>query len=496
LIDARDSKTITIDLNKIREPDARAAAQYANGEILLTKLSDQVSAGTIKFAITTESRGCATIAFAIFRGLLPVDHLVQRVSIGDSATSAPVCDSDDPAHSNALTAGLDSLREVTLGMEGSGASVTAAAALHIFDFDGYSMAVFVDGRPGRQQSVYGWQTASSVVDFLKTDGFQNMILKARKDAADKKPGSYVRAAQDLSKVLFTPKPGSATETDANNARAALRDIVKEASGSPAVVVRVASTETGGQNRSIYVPLGILGAKGPGAVLDKPMIVVQPMTLERYPSRDKCIGEWMFAVPDGLENVSGNVMPAGFFPAKIPGTRISDIDRLREYLAAAAATAPVPLLTPPLMPVGFVVLAHQDEGFLWFEASTNHIMPQDIAKKFPAGSVAIFSACSAASPKGRNTALLQRLNEQGIDTLVASPFTIDAGYGVVFASSFAEVVAQATADREQPTILELFDKTTARTAQKFKDRIEADYAELGLEYVLLGNPAIKLCPPSQ
>jgi hypothetical protein len=494
LVDAKDSYPIKIDLKKIREPDGKAATQYANGDILITKLSELVSAGSIQFTVTAESKGCATIAFAIFRGLLPLDHLVQRVAIGDTSTSAPLCDSDDPARGNALTAGLESLREVTLGMEGSGASVTAAAALHIFDFDGYSMAVFVDGRPGKQ-SVYGWQTASSVVDFLKTDSFQNLILKARKDAADKKTGSYVRAAQDLSKILFSTKPRSSTETDAKNAQAAFRAIVKDSAGPPVIVVRVASSTVGGQNKSIYVPLGILGAKGPGAVLDKPIIVVQPMALERYPSRDKCIGEWMFAVPDGLENVPGTVMPPGFFPTKIPGMRISDIDRLREYLAAATVTG-MPLLAPPPTAVGFVVLAHQDEGFLWFEASTNHIMPQDIEKKFPSGSVAIFSACSAASPKGRNTALLQRLNEQGIDTLIASPFTIDAGYGVVFASSFAEVVAETTTGTQQPTILELFDKTIARTAQKFKDRIEADYAELGLEYVLLGNPAIKLCPPSQ
>lgn len=493
LIDAKASYLLKVDLEKIRHPNAAAAQQYADGSTLIAELSRQVSAGSIQFAVTAESQGCATIAFAIFSGLLPLDHLVQRVSIGDNSKSAPVCDSEDPAQRNALSGGLDSLREVTLGMEGSGASVTAAAALHIFDFDAYSMAVFVDGRPGKSQQVYGWQTASSVVDFLKTDYFQSVIVRARKDSADKKPGSYVGAAQALSKVLFTTKPGNTTETEAKNAQAAFKSIVQESKGSPVIVVRVASSMLAGQNHSIYVPLGILGAKGPGAVLDKPIIVVQPMALERYPSRDKCIGEWMFAVPDGLENVSATIMPPGFFPAKIPGTRISDIEHLREYLAEVGGTA-TPLMAASASAVGLVVLAHQDEGFLWFAESTDSIMPQDIGRKFPAGSVGIFAACSAASAKGRNAALLQRLNEQGIDTLIASPFTIDAGYGVVFASSFAEVVQETTADKKQPTILELFDKTISKTAQKFKDKTQGDYAELGLEYVLLGNPAITLCAP--
>ena len=56
------------------------------------------------------------------------------------------------------------------------------------------------------------------------------------------------------------------------------------------------------------------------------------------------------------------------------------------------------------------------------------------------------------------------------------------------------MGEITSDRPPPTILELFDKTVARTAQKFKDRADADYSELGLEYVLIGNPAIKLCAP--
>jgi hypothetical protein len=309
-------------------------------------------------------------------------------------------------------------------MEGSGASVTAAAALHIFDFATYSMAVFVDGRPGKSKSVYGWQTAASVVDYLKTDNFQNMILKARKDSADNKPGSYIKAAQDLSKVLFTTKPGNITEFEAKNAENAFKSLIKDSQESPVIVVRIASSVLDGQNRSMYVPLGILGAKGPGAVLDKPIIVVQPMALERYPSRDKCIGDWTFAVPDGLENVPTTIMTPDFFPAKFPGKRISDMEHLREYLAPPAIPT-VAQLPAGSSADGFLVLAHQDEGFLWFGESTDSIMQQNIERSFPVGSVGIFAACSAASPKGRNTALLQKLNERGIDTLIASPFTIDA-----------------------------------------------------------------------
>ena len=150
LADNQHFYRMKVDLEKIRHPNADAAKKYAESPILIADLSEQASAGSIQIALTAELQGCATIAFAIFRGLQPLDHLVQRVSIGDTSTSAPVCDSANPEQANALSGGLDSLREVSLGMEGSGADVTATAALHIFDFDVYSMAVFVD-RPFRKE---------------------------------------------------------------------------------------------------------------------------------------------------------------------------------------------------------------------------------------------------------------------------------------------------------------------------------------------------------
>jgi hypothetical protein len=308
--------TMKVNLNKIRQPDRGAADEFAKNNLIpISKLSEQVSAGFIRVPVIADAEGCATIAFSIFKGMRPLDHLVQRVSIGNDSSSAPSCDNDDPEHERALSGGLDSLREVALGMEGSGASLMAAGALHIFDTAASSMVVFVDGRAGQSQSVYGWQTESSVVEYLKTDNFQSLILKARRDSADKIPGSYVKAAQELSQVLFVARPGTAAE--AKKSKAAFTSLVKE-SDTPAIVVRVASSRLDGQNRSIYVPLGILGAKGPGAVLDKPIAVIQPMAIERYAPSSKCIGDWTFAVPKALQDVPAETMPDEFFPRQTSG----------------------------------------------------------------------------------------------------------------------------------------------------------------------------------
>lgn len=483
-----------IDRERLLNPDREAAKQYRDKQIEIVDLSRKVSAVSFPIVVTAEAAGCATIAFSIFDGFKPLDHLVQRVAIGDSAASAPTCDVNDPAQIGALSGGLDSLREVNLGIEGSTPSFTAAGAFHIFDNPSWSMAVFVDGRPGQSQSVYGWQTDGSVIDVLRKDSFQALIQKARTDSANKTPGSYVAAARELEKVLFRAKPG--TSAEATKAEAAFRSLVKESSDPPVIVVRVADSAVEGQNRSLYLPLGILGAQGPNAVLDKPITVVQPMAIERYAPKDRCIGEWTFAIPPKLQDVPDTVMPANFFPAKFPGTRLSKIDQLRPYLASPPAS-PAGIISAAnnSSPVGFVVLAHQDDGNLWFDQSTDHIVKQDIDRTFPLGSVAIFAACSVASPKGRNNELLQKLNERGVDTMIVSPFAIDALYGVTFAASFADVLEDATERGASPTILELYNQATARTGQKFKDKNNGNYADLGLEYVLLGNSAITLCKPA-
>ena len=118
LVDDKDSYPMKVDLRKIRQPNADAAKQYADGAISITELSKQASAGSIQ--ITVMSKGCATIAFAIFKG--PRSSGAARID-RETDTSAPVCDTADPAHD------IVGRTEFAARVK-SGASTTAAAREH------------------------------------------------------------------------------------------------------------------------------------------------------------------------------------------------------------------------------------------------------------------------------------------------------------------------------------------------------------------------------
>jgi hypothetical protein len=145
--------------------------------------------------------------------------------------------------------------------------------------------VFSDGRPNQKRSIYAWQTLSSIADYVANEHrLPFLINRARAEAASApSPGSYVTAAKELADVLFTGKGEGAKEGAL--AKAAFQELVEQSPTRPVIVVRVVSDIRGGQNPSIFVPLGIMAAKGDGAVLKQPITVMQPLPRERYKSQD-------------------------------------------------------------------------------------------------------------------------------------------------------------------------------------------------------------------
>ncbi|MBW7964888.1 hypothetical protein HYH07_21300 [Bradyrhizobium sp. BR 10261] len=488
IVEPKDAYGMSIDLDKLRQPDMKAVWKYETSKGPVA-IPEELSAGKVSLKIRARSPGCASMSFAIFEDLRPLDHLVLRVVTKDQQGKLPPCASD--AWNGApLTGGLDALRDAALGMESRSTRVVGDAALYIFDADvSHSLVVFVDGRKGVRKSVYGWQTDGSIVDFLKTAGFEALVAKAEKDAAKNLDGAYVAVAQQLWSVLATASAPSGTAEEAQAGADAFRELVREAKAPPVVVVRVASSLGAGATRSLFVPFGILGARGNGAVLDKPITVVQPMAKERFVSNDRCISDWTLVLPQALESVPDDVMDVDHFPKPLPGTRIKDIAGFTAFLGNGAFALDRPAS-------GLIVLAHQGEGALWFEANTNRIIKQNISHRFSPGSVGILSACSVAAMASRNAELLEKFNEQGLDTLIASPFTLDASYGVQFAYSFSEAVQEAVAAGRRPTIVELFKRAIEKTGERFSESNIGNYRELGLEYVVLGNPAIKLCASAE
>jgi hypothetical protein len=310
------------------------------------------------------------------------------------------------------------------------------------------------------------------------------IEAARQKAWDGDPSGYADAGRELALMLFYAD-GEDGKT-AERAKAALQELVRNSEKTPVVVARLFSSEiVDGRNRTAILPLGLLSATGPDPVLSKPIVVVQPLPRERY-TRDTCIEPWTFAVPAELQGVVDEKDRSLLKePPQWYGQRLHNLEAFKSYLIGRDERGSGKA-------EGLLVLAHQGGGQLWFNDPGERIQPQEIRRIYPAGSVAVLAACSTASPDGNNRAILERLNLLGIDALIASPFPVTIHYGVPLALEFAALVGEHYRAGRTRTFLELFTEATRRTAQLLAG--SGRFEQMGLEYVVLGDPDVTLCGP--
>jgi hypothetical protein len=87
-------------------------------------------------------------------------------------------------------------------------------------------------------------------------------------------------------------------------------------------------------------------------------------------------------------------------------------------------------------------------------------------------------------------LIIRLNEYGVDAIVASPFPVDINYGVLLSENLVKVMSEAYAKKETLSVYQIFqravDKIRAVPASQKK------YGEMDFEFLVLGNGQIRMC----
>jgi hypothetical protein len=171
------------------------------------------------------------------------------------------------------------------------------------------------------------------------------------------------------------------------------------------------------------------------------------------------------------------------------TWIRDDADLQAYFAETPAPASVP--ATPVPAEGLVLLAHHDEFGVFFKNIDGRVGTPGLRHSFPRGSIAILAACVTAKPSS-GMALLNRLNDKGVDAMIVSPFNVRLDYGSRMALEFAKVVRQHRADQHTPTLAEMFAEATTNTMTFFEQNPRL--AEMALEFILVGNPYVRLCGP--
>lgn len=494
-------KVLEIDINKLVKPKDEGVEKkiqsmhedYKANKLPLRKFAEKVQAGEVRFKMRVDNPGDVALSISIWdqSGMIPLDHLTMSIQASDpnatevrrSATKQTV----------PFRAGRSTLLDVSSDFSSTGPFI-ADAAFYVFEKSpsGRSIVLFATksgaaatGAPN-EVSVYAWETESLLSEYI--EGRDQLIVRikdARKKAISTNENewkySYQLAAGGLREKIF----GGRTDKDrkqAADAESVFRELVKRKKQASIIFARMRN----GEGKPVYLPLGILAANSENRFLDKRIILVQPLPREHYPSDANPVRAWTFNVPeelDELSKISNNALSQ--LGKDLPYHR--DISTVKGYFETTEATPSSPI------PEGMLLLAHQAGGNLWFTNQANGIMSEDIKHRFSAGSVAILSACSTASSEGNNQAILEKLNSNGIDAMIISPFPVDADYGAMLTIYFVEAIENAKKSSKGLSLAELFSMASQQTASYFRNVRGMHFEEMDLEFLIAGDYRIKIAP---
>lgn len=468
----------------------RQRLQYNDRLRLMPQLSAKYSAGRLQVPVLTNTNGgCAQVAFSIWDSGFsrPLDHVVLTLPIrAEGAAPGPPCgvrrvQGAFAALNGALSATTPPKIDAALNLfefgagAGPGAS-TRTAAIYI---DSQAFAKSRPDQPSRERGIYSWLLSSSLRDYVATD-----LVAAV--TTGRKAGEYSLAADELARKIFRSEAPAANDP-AELALQSLARIAKDKATPPIVLVRATLAD----GHQMYVPLGLLAARG--GKLDKRLNVVYPMPRENYDD-SVCVGNWTLGIPDAIpDNQAINIPAADLSSLGTPPMR--SLPDVRRFLDASPAAS--------TSPEALVLLAHQSKGRLWFkgDGTAERMFSDDIRKRFADGSVAVLAACGAASPDNDNRLVLERLNRNGFDAMVVSPFPVPEAYGRALTLAIVHVVNDARVQRKPLTLVQIFDLAVeymvAQEApdslpEALRERRRRETRESALEFIITGHHAAKLC----
>ncbi len=142
----------------------------------------------------------------------------------------------------------------------------------------------------------------------------------------------------------------------------------------------------------------------------------------------------------------------------------------------------------------LIFSHHDDNAISFNPGTDDIYP-GFSRRFFVPSVAILNACSTANPGAFN--FVNRFNDQGVYTVIASSTEIHPIIGGTFIKILADKLGQHAGDNSYKLDHAMFD-TLLQLSQEFDEEYipPQRYGARVLVFSLLGNGNLKICVPEK
>jgi len=489
--------TVKLERGRADPHDKEVVDRFQKKQISTRGLSQAVNLGGFaSWDIKAAKPGCARIAITVWDQAhsMPLDHIVLTVPVHREGKGPESCGWNNT--SKAMTAGLRSMLEGPLPAEDMR---IPDAALHIFEVDeggqSVSHAVLLHrhrllaalGKTEVSDSgVYAWKLASVLSAYVsKPDQLPQLIQEAHQaivsNANTKYP--YEEVAREIALKLFSGQSEYDRE-QATKARAAFLDAVDNTS-DPVVVVRFVSPS----GTTEFIPFGLIAARGDTPVVSKRFTVIQPLPKARSTSTN-CVDTWSLARPKILQGVGGEALKqlaaTAATPAPKPFQVLPDHRSLVSYFKSSGAS-------DLERGEGLILLAHHDKGYLRYNNTDRppaRIAKEYIDRRFRPGSVAVLAACTTVGNADETSGIVNRLVSQGVDSLIVSPFAVDAQFGTHFALEFEKQVVAERAKKSGASIRTLFEQATANVMATYED--QALRRDMALEFMLVGDADLRLC----
>ena len=118
---------------------------------------------------------------------------------------------------------------------------------------------------------------------------------------------------------------------------------------------------------------------------------------------------------------------------------------------------------------------------------------NVRRRFPNPSVVFLNGCGTGSPG--NVDFVRQFNEKGVGTIIATSAEVNPTLAGDFLDSFAKVIKE-NENNEKFTIAAAYFETLQHMRQRIPSDGDSMYGASVLEYYLLGNGNVRLCPPTK
>ncbi|MGH8109169.1 MAG: hypothetical protein ACREO1_10705 [Arenimonas sp.] len=461
----------------------------------------------IPFVVNSFARGCAQIVVSVWNEEMTIalDSLLVTVPV-DGFIGQTSC--RDPANGNLRLQKtmVQSMADVVdiFADPRSMESKSNRVGIHVFEVGasrGDSYAVVVIHTGSTEAQVSGWRLVSTITESFRTDQeFQNRVTLDRKQLSQTESGrwAYQKTAEFIKKKLFTAEspsqvPGMSAEQTFDAIKAAIES-------DPKTRVSAQFFVPGGAdgNERMYLPLRMLAAPN-SKLIAGDFVLIEPISASNTNNSSTCISKWnVLTGPSILKNLEE--------PHRLIANRITALhekswraptiashDGVKAFFNPAAGSS-----AAPTSPEGIVLLAHYGAGGIEIESDIEKIDMEDIKRSFAPGSVAFLAACGTAAPNASN-GLIHNLHQRNIDSFVASPLSVPADYALVLTEHLLKAIDSSYENHKTPTLQELYAEAVEATSLHYKNTngFIGD-GHQHLEYVLIGDPTIRLCnlPPTE